>query len=204
MLWALLHRFTGSKRCWSKKEHFMLRILILLPLALFSAALTANAAHGPVQANVSVCFTPGPESCADVIADEIDAAHSTIRVQAYWLTSATIVRALGKAKRRGIDVQAILDKSQDRRDDPKAHYSSAIYLVHAGIPVWIDDQPAIAHNKVLIIDGHLVVTGSYNFTKSADTRNVENVVVIDSPEVARWFATNWEERRAVSRRFEAE
>jgi phospholipase D len=72
------------------------------------------------------------------------------------------------------------------------------------VPVWIDDQLAIAHNKVLIIDGHLVITGSFNFTKSAETRNAENVVMIDSPRVAGWFAANWDARRAVSRAFEAE
>lgn len=103
-----------------------------------------------------------------------------------------------------MDVEAVLDKSQDRRDDPRGHYSSAVYLVHAGVLVWIDDQLAIAHNKVVVIDGHLVITGSFNFTRSADSRNAENVVMIDSGDVARWFMANWEARRAVSRVFEAE
>ena len=73
-----------------------------------------------------------------------------------------------------------LDKSQDRTEGARGHYSSATYVANAGIPVWIDDAPAIAHNKVIIIDAHLVVTGSSDFTKSADTRNAENVVMIES------------------------
>jgi phosphatidylserine/phosphatidylglycerophosphate/cardiolipin synthase-like enzyme len=72
------------------------------------------------------------------------------------------------------------------------------------VPVWIDDALAIAHNKVVIIDGERVVTGSFNFTAAADTRNAENVVVIDSRAVAGLFLANWETRRAVSRVFETE
>jgi phospholipase D len=109
----------------------MSRISKLLSLALLCAVVPAGAAQGPVPANVSACFTPGPESCAELIADAIDAARSTVRVQAYWLTSTTILRALAVAKRRGVDVEAVLDKSQDRRDDPHGRYSSAVYLVHA-------------------------------------------------------------------------
>lgn len=70
--------------------------------------------------------------------------------------------------------------------------------------VWIDDGPAIAHNKVIIIDGRTVITGTFNFTKSADERNAENVVVLGSPEVASWFAANWDARRAASRPFTVE
>lgn len=125
-------------------------------------------------------------------------------MQAYWLTSTPNLRALAAAKRRGLDVAVILDKSQDRRGDARGRYSSAVYLVHAGVPVWIDDAPAIAHNKVVIIDDSAVVTGSFNFTKAADARNAENVVMLDSAEVAAWFTRNWEERRATSRPFEAE
>ena len=73
---------------------------------------------------------------------------------------------------------------QDRRDNPGGRYSGAVYLVHAGVPVWIDDGPAIAHNKVVILDGRTVITGSFNFSKAADTRNAENVVVIESETVA--------------------
>ena len=76
--------------------------------------------------------------------------------------------------------------------------------MHAGVPVSIDDAPAIAHNKVIILDDATVLTGSFNFTKSADERNAENVVLLDSPEVADWFNRNWEARSAASRPFQAE
>ena len=64
-------------------------------------------------------------------------------------------------------------------------------------------SPTLAAS-VIIIDDSIVITGSFNFTKAAETRNAENVVVIDSPAVATWFTRNWEEPRSTSRRFETE
>ncbi len=92
-----------------------------------------------------------------------------------------ILRALSAAQRRGVDVAAILDKTQDRQNDARP-IPPAVYLAHAEVRMWLDDTPAIAHSKV--IDGATVINGSFNFTKSADTRNIENVVVIGSREVA--------------------
>jgi len=178
-----------------------------LVLNLFAAMLlpaTSSAAREPAPATVSTCFTPGPESCAEQIADRIDAATASVRVQAYYLTQPLILRSIAAAKRRGLDVEAILDKSQDRHGSTRSRYSGATYLANAGVPVWIDDAPAIAHSKIIILDAHTVLTGSFNFTRAADTRNAENVVVIDSQTVAAWFTQNWDDRKAASRRFEAE
>ena len=85
----------------------------------------------------------------------------------------------------------ILDTSHDRTDEPGSRYTGAVYLAHTGIPVWIGDAPAIAHNNVIVIDGALVITGSFKFTRSADSRNAENVLVLQGPEVAGWFGDNW-------------
>lgn len=71
-------------------------------------------------------------------------------------------------------------------------------MVSAGIPVWIDNRARIAHNKIIIIDQHLIVGGSYNFTRSAEAANVENVTFIDSVEVAGWYLRNWLERQGLS------
>jgi phosphatidylserine/phosphatidylglycerophosphate/cardiolipin synthase-like enzyme len=120
-----------------------------------------------------------------------------VRVQAYYLTSPIIAAAM----RRGLDLAVILDKSQDRHDNPRGRYTGATYLANAGVPVWIDDAPAIAHSKVIVLDDREVITDSLNFTRAADERNAENVVVLDSPEVASWFTRNWDLRRSVSRAF---
>ena len=63
--------------------------------------------------------------------------------------------------------------------------------MNVGIPVRIDAQHAIAHNKIMVIDGATVITGSFNFTKNAEANNAENLLVIRSPELAAKYAANW-------------
>lgn len=66
------------------------------------------------------------------------------------------------------------------------------FLVHAGIPTWIDAAHTIAHNKVMTIDGETVITGSFNFTKAAEEKNAENLLILDSPDLAEIYRKNWE------------
>ncbi len=51
-------------------------------------------------------------------------------------------------------------------------------MAHAGIPTYIDDRHAIAHNKIMILDRSTLITGSFNFTKAAEEKNAENLLVI--------------------------
>lgn len=145
------------------------------------------------QADVSTCFTPG-DRCDMRIIDAIENAHNTIYVQAYQLTSRPISDDLASAKRRGVKVEIILDKTQARQKG----YSPAIFFHNMNIPVWIDNKPAIAHNKIMIIDGDLVITGSYNFSANAQKKNAENVVFIKSKEIADQYLNNFNSRLNVS------
>ena len=144
------------------------------------------------------------QQCDAPIAAAIRGARESIRVQAYGFTSPIILNALGDAKERGVDVRVILDKTNDpltRRDRPPEapRLVGAQFTAAMGIPTWIDHRVAIAHNKVIIIDGKTVIGGSYNFTTSAEDRNAENVTFIDSTDVAKLYLANWEARKAVSR-----
>lgn len=145
---------------------------------------------------VEVRFSPSG-GCTEAVVKEIDAARKTILVQAYSFTSTPIAKALVDAHKRGVDVRVILDKSQRTEK-----YSSADFVQHAGIPTWIDAQHAIAHNKVMVIDGETVITGSFNFTSSAETRNAENLLVIRSPELAKMYADNWRVHLEHSEKYE--
>jgi len=120
------------------------------------------------------------------VVKEIAAARSTILVQAYSFTSTPIAKALLAAHKRGVTVQVILDKSRKTEK-----YSEADFLVNVGIPVQIDAKHAIAHNKIMVIDGATVIAGSFNFTKAAETSNAENLLVIRSPELAAKYTANW-------------
>lgn len=167
---------------------FAIRATVALWLCL---AVQAEAAE-PV-----VCFTPG-EDCTASIVSVLTDAKRVVLVQAYSFTSAPIARALVEAHERGIDVRVILDKSQ-----VSERYSIAKFLMNAGIPVWIDDKVAIAHNKVMIIDEETVITGSFNFTRSAQERNAENLLIIRDRDLAAKYLRNWEARQALSRAYRA-
>jgi phosphatidylserine/phosphatidylglycerophosphate/cardiolipin synthase-like enzyme len=90
-------------------------------------------------------------------------------------------------------VEAILDKSQ-RMD----RFTEATTLGHAGIRTLIDAQHAIAHNKVMIIDSEVVITGSFNFTKNVEERNAENLLVIRDKATADKYTNNWHEHEGHS------
>ncbi len=132
---------------------------------------------------VKVLFSPGG-GCTDAICTEIGNARSDILVQAYQFTSAPIAKALVNAHKRGVKVQAILDISQ--RGGP-----CTSDLIRAGIPTYIDARPGSAHNKILIIDRATVITGSFNFTPSAEKRNRENVIIVKSKDFAKLYTKNW-------------
>ena len=120
-------------------------------------------------------------------------AKTTVLVQAYSFTSEPIAQALVSAHQRGVHVEVILDKSQRTENDTKASL-----VVNAGIPVFIDAAHAIAHNKVMVIDGETVITGSFNFTKAAEERNAENLLVLHDTALAAKYSANWQRHRAHS------
>ena len=155
---------------------------VLSFLVLSFVASTAFA----FQADITkVCFSPNG-GCTESIVKEINAAKSEILVQAYSFTSAPIAKALTDAFKRGVKVEAILDKSQR-----KEKYTAATFLANAGIPTYIDDKHAIAHNKIIIIDKETVITGSFNFTKAAEEKNAENLLIIKNKDLAKMYLDNW-------------
>lgn len=147
-----------------------------------------------ITGDITPCFTPSG-NCDQMIIGKINHENSSILVQAYQLTSADIAKALVDAKRRGVIVKIILDKTQYTQK----RYSPAIFFDHAGIPVWIDYKPAIAHNKIIILgDSGEVITGSYNFSKAAQNKNAENLLIIKSKSLANIYTQNFQSRLSAS------
>ncbi|MCX5888235.1 MAG: phospholipase D family protein [Deltaproteobacteria bacterium] len=120
------------------------------------------------------CFSPGGR-CAQKLVMELNAAKKSVFVMAYSFTHPEIGAALARCKKAGLDVRVIVnEKNRNER-------SSVVPLLQAaGIPVTFDRDFQIMHNKVMIIDDQLVVQGSFNFTKSADLRNGENLNFIQA------------------------
>lgn len=146
--------------------------------------------------NASVCFTPASD-CETQIVRQIEGAKREILVQAYVFTADPIAEALISAHRRGVSVSVLLDKSQLNVTKAKAKKTHK-----AGVSVSVDGSHSIAHNKIILIDGKTVITGSYNFTKSAATRHAENVVFIRDPEIFQQYLSNWRDHLAHARPYE--
>jgi phosphatidylserine/phosphatidylglycerophosphate/cardiolipin synthase-like enzyme len=169
-----------------------LHAVLLIALTLLIAPVAR--AEQPVW---QVCFTPG-QDCTGIVVDEIAGARRSILVQAYSFTSVPILAALKAAHARAVDVEVIVDKTSARVSKSGSRYSAATYLSNAGIPVWVDTRVAIAHNKVMVVDGETVITGSFNFTVAAQKSNAENLLVIRDATLAERYVENWRRRRAVS------
>lgn len=111
--------------------------------------------------------------CTDAIIREIQHARHEILVLAYSFTSKPIAQALVDAKLRGVHVDIVLDHSNEHE-----MYTDMHFFLEQGLTPVIDPHHAIAHNKVMVIDGRTVVTGSFNFTRQAEHENAENLLIL--------------------------
>jgi phosphatidylserine/phosphatidylglycerophosphate/cardiolipin synthase-like enzyme len=159
------------------------KVLAFLWLILVLGAASSLAQAGSIR----VYFSPNG-GCTDAIVKEINQAKTEILLQAYSFTSKPIAQALIRAKQRGVRISAVLDKSNRSQK-----YSAATFLQNMGIPVLIDDRHAIAHNKIMIIDNRVVITGSFNFTMAAENKNAENLLILDDlPDLTRAYRENFQ------------
>ena len=166
---------------------FRLPILLLLSCLALSCAQQKDALllQAPA-ATVEVYFSPKGGAEAAIVR-AVEKAQNEIRVLAYSYTSEVINDALVAAYRRGVQVTVILDKSQ-----LSAKGSKLTSLQQAGVSVFIDAKHAIAHNKVMILDKKQVLTGSFNFTRAAEERNAENLLILDNPSLSEKYLQDFE------------
>jgi phosphatidylserine/phosphatidylglycerophosphate/cardiolipin synthase-like enzyme len=158
----------------------------LLLVAVFRRMARAFTTEPAVGAH----FSP-KGGCTAVIVGELNRARREVLVQAYSFTCPDIAKALIAAARRGARVKVLLDKSNEGET-----YSELGDLEGHGIEVLIDAKHAIAHNKVMVIDGSTVLTGSFNFTRQAEHENAENLVVLNGhPALADRYRDNFHAHR---------
>ena len=170
-----------------------MKVIIVRPVKLHLIALLAAFLCFPLPLQAKpmpdgeeVYFSPHG-GCTQAVVDNLNWAEKYALVQAYSFTSKPIAEALIAAHKRGVNVKVLLDKSQLHGKGSRLDM-----LADAGIPVMIDAKHAIAHNKVMIIDGVTVLTGSFNFTTAAEDKNAENLLVIHDKTVARKYRNNWD------------
>lgn len=135
---------------------------------------------------VEIYFSPDTNFEKRVVS-LIDNAKDSINFLAFAFTNSKIADALIRAKDRGIDIKGVFDKAQDKYQK----YSKYEYLKENKIDVKLDKNKFKLHSKLIIIDEEIVITGSYNFTKQANSKNDENSIVIFDDKIATSYMNNF-------------
>jgi phosphatidylserine/phosphatidylglycerophosphate/cardiolipin synthase-like enzyme len=168
-----------------RKSHLFFILILFSFLTL--PCITASGGEVTLDnAPAKVFFSPNG-GCVKGIVREIEMGAREILVQAYSYSSTPIRNALINAQKRGTKVEIIFDKEEQKDQN----YRAAKSFSKSGITVYLDGSHTIAHNKVIIIDRETVITGSFNFTNAAETKNAENVLVVKSKALAGLYAENW-------------
>ncbi|MCG8409468.1 MAG: phospholipase D family protein [Phycisphaerales bacterium] len=185
--------FSESARIRGKLAAFLAVGLCICAVWSQAAALGPKG-KGKSKKDIDVLFSPNG-GCTARIVKEIGRAKDAIRLQAFFFTSEPIADALVDAHERGVRVVAIFDKSQE-----KQRYSRLRILRRAGITVKIDAKHATANNKIILIDNKTIMTGSLNFTKAAEEKNAENLLIIKGyPRLFAEYLDNFERHLEHSR-----
>jgi phosphatidylserine/phosphatidylglycerophosphate/cardiolipin synthase-like enzyme len=132
--------------------------------------------------DIEVYFSPD-DGVSRRLVELVSGATESIYFLAYSFTSNPLAEAVRERAGAGVIVSGVMDKEQ-AETNTGGEYEP---FLSAGLDVRLDGIPGLMHHKVLIIDHRIVVTGSYNFSSSAENRNDENAIIFFSEEIARQF-----------------
>ena len=149
----------------------ILGVLLILPIA---------------HADTQVYFSPNG-GCQNAVIAEISKAQKTIDIAMYYLSSREIAQELVKAKDRGVKIRVVLDKEQETQ-----RYSKGRYLIKEGLEVKYHTGPGLMHNKFAVIDSAVLITGSFNWTPTANEKNEENLLIMADKELVKKYADRFE------------
>jgi phosphatidylserine/phosphatidylglycerophosphate/cardiolipin synthase-like enzyme len=165
-------------------------------LALLLLITAGSASAAP---SVEVGFSP-EGSAQKLVLNTINAAHSSIQMIAYAFQAKDIAAALDAAKQRGVRVQVVIDK---RRNRGKTSQDVMRDISSHGVELRIDGHYHIQHDKMMVVDGSTLETGSFNYARSAEYDNSENVLVIKNmPKIVSQYQEHFASRWAISEPFE--
>ncbi len=148
--------------------------------------IAASAPASVEERTAEAWFTPGTDAPSRIVST-IRSTRRTLDVCVFTITDDRLTRALLEAKGRGVALRVITDddKSFDRGSDIKR-------LENAGVPVRMDRSASHMHHKFALFDGSKLLTGSYNWTRSAADNNQENFVVVDDPRLISAYSRTFE------------
>jgi phosphatidylserine/phosphatidylglycerophosphate/cardiolipin synthase-like enzyme len=163
---------------------------LMLGLAIGSAVVCGGAVGAfaagdyyithPTYAEIA--FTKAGQHPELLLESAIKQAHSSLDVAIYSITKTDIVNAIVAAKKRGVKVRIITDRTEASN---KYQRAALTVMKNAGIPIKVNKHSGLMHLKVAIIDNKIVATGSYNYSTAASTTNDENLVVLHDSTMAK-------------------
>jgi phosphatidylserine/phosphatidylglycerophosphate/cardiolipin synthase-like enzyme len=160
----------------------------------FGALSWPDVTRGPIEVEgtqIEVLFSPDMR-IGDQIAALLQGAEESIHVMAYNLTLDSIADAMMRSAQTGVEIHGLFDADQARNQG-----SDVRRFEDAGLDIMLDGNPRKMHHKVIIVDESLVITGSYNFSRNAEEKNDENVLLIYSPELARQYLIEFSRLREI-------
>ncbi|MEW5871166.1 MAG: phospholipase D-like domain-containing protein [Chloroflexota bacterium] len=143
-------------------------------------------ARTPIQA----LFSPEDDVISHLV-PYIQGAQKSIRIMAFSFTHDDLEAAVLERFKAGVDVKAIFETRGSETE-----YSALPLFYCAKMPARQDGNPGTFHHKVIIIDEHILITGSLNFTNNADESNNENTLVITRADIAKLYVKEFERRWA--------
>jgi hypothetical protein len=181
------------------KRIVMIASILLLVLGFLSSSFCS------ASSEIEVYFSPNG-GAAHAIIKKIESAEKSIAVAMYAFTSGDLAKALVKAHEKGIDVRILLDG-----DFIKNEYSKHNFLSKRGVSVRVDKShvtrpekiKGYMHHKFAIIDNKILITGSYNWTASAEEKSDENLLIFNNaPDLVKAYKKEFD--RIWHRTFEVE
>lgn len=135
---------------------------------------------------IEIYFAP-EDGVERQIRNEIGDADEAIVFMAFSFTSKPISEAMADRMKWGVKVRGLMEKR-----GAGSRYSRDEFLADRGAQIHLDDNPKTMHHKVIVIDSDTVITGSYNFSKSAEESNDENVLIVHSAAIAEKFVSEFD------------
>jgi phosphatidylserine/phosphatidylglycerophosphate/cardiolipin synthase-like enzyme len=156
------------------------------------SAVTTGSGFSEGGVTMRALFAP-EDDVANVLLQTVSSAQRTVHFMAFSFTYDALGDLMLNQVELGIPVRGIFETTGS-----ETQFGELTKLYCARVPVFQDGYPHIMHHKVIIIDGEIVITGSFNFSSSAIESNDENLIIIRDPDLAAEYLAEFDRQQAVA------
>jgi phosphatidylserine/phosphatidylglycerophosphate/cardiolipin synthase-like enzyme len=151
----------------------------------------------PNSARIETYFAP-EDKCVAAIVSKINEAKKSVYFMAFSFTHKDIGTALIEKAKTGVKVEGVFEKTGSQT--ASSQFGTLRDAKIANLQVYTDGNPYVMHHKVFIIDDRFVVFGSFNFSENAARSNDENMLIVDDPNLAKAFKTEYDKVSALAKK----